>query len=209
MRPAKVANRRIVILAEGDTERAAKAHIKAFLDARAGKLPKVRLETSIFDGGLKEPEVRGRTEKFLRDPATLGVIALVDMYPQFRGQTPAQARGLVRAWMPSDPRCHAHVANHDFEAWLLHGWDALLKQSGVTSIRKPWSRFPEQVNHDNPPAHRIRSLFQEGKPPRKYKKPIDGRRLFEKLDLAQVAAVCPELKALLNRLLELCGYPPL
>lgn len=66
---------------------------------------------------------------------------------------------------------------------------------------------PEDINHGNPPAHRLRDLFQEGKPPRKYKKPIDGKKLFEKLDLAQVAAVCPEFKALLNTMLALCEYP--
>jgi len=200
-------NRRIVILAEGDTERAARNHIKRFVDGRAGNLPKVRLETSIFDGGLTEQEVRGRTTKFLSGDSTLGVIALVDMYPQFKGLTPARAKKIVRSWMPDDPRCHAHVAKHDFEAWLLHGWDALLKQSGVTGPRKRWSPSPEEVNHDNPPARRVRALFQEGKPPRKYKKPVDGMKLFEKLDLAEVASVCPELKSFLDKLLQLCGYP--
>ena len=110
--------------------------------------------------------------------------------------------------MPADPRCHVHVARHDFEAWLLVGWDALCKQAGVAP-KKPWSGQPESVNHGNPPAHRIAELFQAGKPPRKYKKPIDGKKLFEKLALEQIAAVCPEFKAFLNCLLTLAGYATL
>lgn len=196
---------KIVILAEGDTERAAREHLKRFLDARAAARPKVGLQTSIFDGGLDERGVSGRAEKFLADKTVVGVIALVDVYPQFPGGA-AEAKRTVRAWLPEDPRCEVHVAKHDFEAWLLHGWQAIVKQSGVTSNPKPWGLRPEDINHNNPPAHRLRDLFSQGKPPRKYKKPIDGKKLFEKLDLAQVAAVCPELKAFLNTLLRLSGY---
>jgi hypothetical protein len=107
--------------------------------------------------------------------------------------------------MPQDPRCHVHVARYDFEAWLLFGWAALCKQAGVEK-KKPWGTQPESVNGGSPPAHRIGALFQSGKPPRKYKKPIDGKKLFEKLDLEQVANVCPEFKAFLNCLLKLAEY---
>lgn len=196
---------KIIVLAEGDTERAAKEHLKSFLDGRAGDRPKVGLQTSLFDGALDQRGVFGRTEKFLTDPSVAGVIALVDLYPQFTGGL-EDAKKTVRSWMPDDPRCHVHVAKHDFEAWLLHGWAAIVKQSGVTSNPKPWGTRPEDINHNKPPAHRLGELFAQGKPPRKYKKPIDGRKLFEKLDLAQVATVCPELKAFLNTLLQLAGY---
>ena len=195
-------------MAEGDTERAARQHLKRFLDERAGVQPKVRLQVITFDGALKEADVRGRAEKFLSNPNVIGVIALLDVYPQFKGDLDS-ARKTVSSWMPKDSRCHVHFAKHDFEAWLLLGWEAILRQSGVKSGLKPWGSRPEEINHDKPPAHRLLKLFQQGDPPRRYKKPIDGKKLFELLDLAQVAAACPEFKAFLNALLTLAEYEPL
>ena len=48
----------------------------------------------------------------------------LDVYPEFKSA--ADARAIVTSWMPPDTRCRAHVACHDFEAWLLVGWEALL-----------------------------------------------------------------------------------
>jgi Domain of unknown function (DUF4276) len=208
LKPVVAPNRTIVVMAEGDTERAARPHLKRFLDERAGVRPKVRLQVTTFDRALKEADVRGRAEKFLSDPNVIGVIALLDVYPQFKGDLDS-AKKTVSSWMPKDPRCHVHFAKHDFEAWLLLGWEAILKQSGVKSGLKPWGPRPEEINRDKPPAHRLSKLFQQGDPPRKYKKPIDGKKLFERLDLTQVAAACPEFKAFLNALLTLAKYDPL
>jgi hypothetical protein len=206
--PPAPANQTIVVMAEGATERAAQNHLKQFLDGRAGSLPKVRLQVNIFNGALHEADVHGRAKKFLSDPNVIGVIALLDVYPQFKGDLEV-ARKTIRSWMPTDPRCHVHFAKHDFEAWLLPGWSAILKQSGVKSSPKPWGSRPEDINQGNPPAHRLASLFQRGQPPRKYKKPIDGKKLFESLDLVTVATACPEFKAFLNTLLTIAKYPPL
>lgn len=209
MKPAASPNRKIVVMAEGDTERAARPHLKEFLDARAGGRPKVRLEVSRFDGALREAEVRGRAQKLLSDPGVIGLVALLDLYPQFRGEDVPAARKRVAAWMPDDPRCRVHFAKHDFEAWLLPGWSAIIKQSRVRSAPRPWGTRPEDIDQDKPPAHRLAELFRQGQPPRRYKKPIDGRRLFEQLDLEDVAACCPEFKAFLNSLLALAEYEPL
>ena len=205
MTPRNHGNRVILVLVEGDTERAAREHLKRFLDSRAGERPLVRLQMSVFDRGLAEAEVRGRAEKALASSATIGVIALTDLYPKFA--SPAAARQTIAQWLPKDPRCHVHVAKHDFEAWLLHGWTAILRQAGIVGNRKPWGSKPEDVDGTNPPAHRLRDLFQQGKPPRKYKKPVDGKKLLELLRLEDVAAQCPELKSFLNTLLSLAGYP--
>jgi hypothetical protein len=205
VKPAALSNRTVVVMAEGDTERAACGPLKQFLDQRAGTRPKVRLQINSFHGALKESEVRGRAQKFLSDPNVIGVVALLDLYPQFKNGL-SDARKTVTAWMPKNRRCHVHFAKHDFEAWLLLGWDAILSQSGVKSGLKPWGLHPEEINHNNPPAHRLTDLFQRGCPPRKYKKPIDGKKLFEKLDLPEVAKVCPEFKAFLNTLLTLAQY---
>ena len=198
-------NRTIWIIAEGKTERAAKDHLKKFMDERAavqGEQSRVRLREVPQDGGLKAAKVRALAKVAVEDPTIVGIVALTDVYPAFHSAE--EARRTVQSWLPDDPRCQAHVAAHDFEAWLLVGWEALTAQAGVGALR-PWGAHPEQVNGGHPPAHRISALFQQGKPPRKYVKPIDGKKLFEKLDLAAVASRCPQFRAFLNGLLGLAG----
>jgi len=65
------------------------------------------------------------------------------------------------------------------------------------------------VNHNKPPSKHIAELFEAGRCRDSYVKPRDARRILEGKDLAVAAAACPELKALLNRLLELSGSAPL
>ncbi|MBN1774488.1 MAG: DUF4276 family protein [Deltaproteobacteria bacterium] len=202
---AGLSNRRIVVIAEGDTERAARNHLKEFLDARAGSLPRVRLHVAKLDGGLAERRVRDLADRHLREEGTLGVVALSDLYPRYRDA--ADAKRVIASWMPIDPRCHVHVAKHDFEAWLLADWRAVLRQAGVEG-RQPWGAKPEEIDVDRPPAHRLRELFAHGGRS-SYKKTVDGKKLFEALDLEAAAGQCPELRSFLNCLLALAGYPVL
>ncbi|MBI2892818.1 MAG: DUF4276 family protein [Deltaproteobacteria bacterium] len=196
----------IVLIVEGDTERAAKDHLKRFLDSHSGERPKARLKPVALDGGLSERRVRGLAEGVLRDPSVSGVIALTDLYPKFASAE--DALQTLRSWLPADTRCHAAVAKHDFEAWLLVGWEAIVRQARVGN-RQPWGAHPEEIDGNNPPAHRLSALFQQGPHPRRYKKPIDGKKLFEQTDLAGAAEQCPELRRFLNCLLSCAGYPPL
>lgn len=203
--------RKLVLLAEGDTERIVSAHFKSFLDQRAdseGK-PRVRLYAVAFNGSIMKANLQRRVEHHLNSPLTCGVVALADMYPEFKGMSAKAARDQLLGLMPKDERCRAHVAKHDFEAWLLAGWQAILDHGNIAS-KQPWGAQPEEINHGNPPAHRIRDLFDHhAKPHRKYKKPVDGLAIFKNLDLENVAAVCPEFRLFLNSLLELSGYEPL
>jgi len=196
---------RIVLLAEGRTERAAGAHFKRFLDEHAAHLPKVRLDVRSFDGALTANKIRRHCQLHLGDVDVRGVIALADAYPQFRGQDGAQAKATLRSWMPDDERCHACIALHDFEAWLLPGWSAITGRLG-SKQSYPWGP-PETVDDDKPPAHRLKEIFATKR--RAYVKPVDGKLLFEQLDLPEVAQRCPELKILLNTLLTAAGYPTL
>jgi hypothetical protein len=201
--------RRIVIIAEGDTERAAKDHLKRFLDGEAQRQarPRVGLHVVTYNGSVLRADLERRARQYLSDPSTVGVVALTDVYPEFHSADEARAK--LRALLPNDPRCHGHVAKHDFEAWLLVGWEAILRHARI-SDKKPWAGCPEAVNSGKPPAHRLQDLFnREAKPPRKYKKPIDGKRLFEALDLIEVSRRCPEFYQFLCCLMMLAGYKPL
>lgn len=202
-------SRRIVILCEGETERAAKKHLKGFLDARTTEGSLVGLVFRVFDGGLNQGKVANVCEKELEREGTLAVIALSDFYPAFKGKSAEQARAELRSWMPADPRCHACLAKHDFEAWLLVDSAAIARKARLNLNLRRLETNPENVNHDKPPAHHLHEIFQNGPKPRKYVKPVDGKALFENLDLVEAGHKCPELKRFLSCLLVASGCEPL
>jgi hypothetical protein len=72
-------------------------------------------------------------------------------------------------------------------------------------IMVPLGKNPEDVDHDKPPAYRIKELFEAGKCRSSYVKARDVNRILQGKDLLVSANACPELKALLNTKLQLCG----
>jgi hypothetical protein len=67
---------------------------------------------------------------------------------------------------------------------------------------------PESVNHNRPPSYRIKEIFNTGKSPRDYVKTRDAKRILEGKDLSVAVAACPELRAFINTILDLCGGQP-
>ena len=193
---------RIHILVEGQTEEAMKGHLVRFIHGRRGDRPRVGLHFVNLGGGLNKTNTQKQASRWLRESDTLGVIALTDVYPAFKSAE--EARETVASWLPSDDRCRPAVAAHDFEAWLLVGWTALVRRAGHDKLA-PWGAHPEKVNGNRPPAHRIGELFG-ARSRRPYQKPVDGRFLFEQLDLEVVAGKCPEFKRFVNAILDLAGY---
>ena len=128
------------------------------------------------------------------------VIGLADVYPDFKDAE--QAKTLMRQWVGKERRFHPHVAMHDFEAWLLPYWDRIQKLVGRN--RKPFGANPEQIDHGNPPAHRLKQLFEAGKRRDSYSKPRDAGRILKDADLMVSIEACPELKAFVNTILGLC-----
>lgn len=61
---------------------------------------------------------------------------------------------------------------------------------------------PETVNFDEPPAKLLDRLYSQ-KLRTSYKKVIDGRNLFAKLDPEVARAKCPMLRLMLDEMLEL------
>jgi hypothetical protein len=199
---------KIALIVEGETETAFLPHLRLFLQTRlAGRMPK--LDPVPYDGRIPTSEkLRRVVERLLGDrikPAD-AVIALTDVYtgtipPDF--QNAADAKAKMHEWVGKNDRFHAHAAQHDFEAWLLPFWPEI--QSLAGSNRAVPSPFPEQVNHNNPPAHRMKEIFRTGKRGRAYVKPRDAGRILKDKDLLVAANACPELKSFLNTILTLCG----
>lgn len=199
---------RIALLVEGKTETAFLPSLRTYLERRlAGTMP--RLDPVPYDGRIPTGEKLQRVVRRLledrRKPAD-HVIALTDVYtgsrpPEFATATDAKKK--MRQWVGKEPRFHPHVALHDFEAWLLCYWPAIQRLAGHN--RSAPAGNPEKVNHENPPARRIRGIFRIGTCRDAYVKPRDAKRILRDSDLSLAVAKCPELAALVNTILSVCG----
>jgi len=115
----------------------------------------------------------------------------------------ADAKAKMMVWVNNNDRFYAHVAQHDFEAWLLPYWPTIQKlaKHNMNAPAGP----PEQVNHDRPPAARIKEIFERGKCRDSYVKPRDALRILKDNDLAVAVEACAELKAFVNTIIWLSG----
>ncbi|SMG36013.1 DUF4276 family protein [Dethiosulfovibrio salsuginis] len=197
---------KIVIIVEGKTEKVFLPHLREFLkDKIPNRMPKI--EPLSYDGRIpKGDKLKNLVDKLLRDrrPADY-VIALTDVYtgsnpPDFKDAEDAKEK--MRIWVGKEPRFFPHAAQHDFEAWLLPYWKTI--QSLAKHDRGAPSATPELVNHGKPPAECIKEIFEAGKS-RSYSKTRDAARILKDNDLSVSIERCPELKKLVNRIIELCG----
>jgi hypothetical protein len=203
---------RIALIVEGATEQSFLPHLRNFLQTRLpGKMPK--FDPLPYDGRVPtENKLKRVVERLLSDrknPAD-AVIALTDVYtgsnpPEFTDG--GDARKKMREWVGDESRFYPHTAQHDFEAWLLPFWSDIQELAG--SNRAAPAGQPEKINHNNPPAHRIKDVFRTGTRGKSYVKPRDAGRILRGKDLLVVAQACPEFKAFLNTILTLCGADPI
>jgi hypothetical protein len=151
---------RIVLIVEGETEKAFLPTLRHFLNDRVlGRLP--RLVNDRRAGRIPTGDKLKRTVQRYLDEGTDAVIALTDVYTGTREFTDAaDAKKKMRQWVGPDPRFYAHAAQYDFEAWLLPYWDDIKRLSGTN--RNAPSENPESVNHMSPPAYRITEAFRTG-----------------------------------------------
>lgn len=196
---------KIEMIVEGKTEKVFLPHLRGLLQTRlAGQMPRIR--SLLYDGCIPtEQKLRRCVEGLLRDGAD-HVIAVTDVYtgskpPIFSDAKDARAK--MREWVGAEPRFHPHAAQHDFEAWLLPYWDSIQRLAG--SNRAAPKGSPEQVNHDNPPAHWIKEVFLSGNKGKAYVKPRDAGRILRDNDLMVAVRQCGELRSLVNTILTLCG----
>jgi hypothetical protein len=187
---------------EGRTEKAFRAHLIHFLKSRlTTKMPK--LDFQLYHGALPTGDKLKRiVTRLLHDkknPAD-AVIALTDVYPAFKSAT--HAKELMKAWVGKETRFYPHVALHDFEAWLLPYWERIRTLSKTN--HRPPGKNPEQVNHTNPPAHRLHHEFESGSRRDSYVKTRDVGRILKDQDLLVSINACPEFKKFINSILQLC-----
>ena len=136
---------KIAILMEGETERSFLPCLREFLSPRLlGKMP--RLIPNKYDGRIpKQEKLKRVVEALLRgqEPDAGHVIALTDVYTGSNDfQDAGDAKQKMQSWVGPNDRFHAHVAQHDFEAWLLPYWPAIQElarhnRTAPRAIRNP------------------------------------------------------------------------
>lgn len=198
---------KIVLIVEGKTEMAFLPYLKIFLKSHLNdKMPEI--DVSPCHGRIPTEEKLMRVVQRLLGGSTPAdhVIALTDVYtgsqpPEFQDAKDAKAK--MRRWVGNEPRFHPHAAQYDFEAWLLPYWDSIQKLAGHNTAAPAGN--PETVNHNNPPARRIKAIFRIGTCRDSYVKPREAGRILRDNDLSIAIKACPELKALINTIIHVCG----
>lgn len=196
---------RIVIIVEGNTEKAFKDPILAFVHNRLGaSKPKPRIEWRPSQGRIETGDrLRIRVAKHLKSGAS-HVVALTDVYTGSRDFKDADdAIAKMRSWVPDEDRFHPHAAQYEVEAWLLPYWDRILALASSNKRRPAMS--PEQVNHQTPQSKVIADAFRSGGGRRRYEKVRDAKAILKGADLADSINACPNFKAFMNTLLTLSG----
>ena len=198
---------KITVIVEGGTEKAFGAHLRDFLQPRlTGRMP--NLDFLPYHGRIPSGEKLRRSVNHLlfdrRSPSD-HVIALTDVYtganpPDFFDASDAKSK--LRLWVGDEPRFHPHAAQFEFEAWLLPYWTRIQEMAGHNQAAPGGD--PESVNHNNPPARRIKEVFRRGRGRYDYVKPRDASRILREQDLSLAIGFCPELKSLVNSILSIC-----
>ncbi len=102
--------------------------------------------------------------------------------------------------MVNHPRFFHFFAVHEIESWLLSQPDIF-----PVKVRKAFPKkiqTPELVNFNEPPAKLLERLYPLHVK-RSYKKVVNGKELFDKLDPNTAYDKCPHLKKLLDKMLEM------
>lgn len=189
---------KIKIICEGKTEKAFKDCLHSFLQPLLpGKMPALKFD--VHQGSIPTDDKLKRVVGQLLKSSD-AVIALTDVYPDYLDANDAKTK--LRQWVGPEPRFYPHAAQHDFEAWLIPFWPRVTKLAGRAA--KSPGKNPEKINHGHPPAHRFNQLFQAGSSRDGYNKPRDAKRILQDADLTTAIIVCPELKAFVNTIIQLC-----
>ena len=169
-----------------------------------------RLDMFLYDGRIpKGDDLRRKVENLLsgRQPSD-AVMALTDVYTGTNDfLDAADAKAKMRQWVGPNASFYPHVAQYDFEAWLLPYWNDIQKLAGHNRKAPPGA--PESVDHNHPPSYHLREIFRIGTGRDHYSKLRDAHRILRNKDLAIAAAQCPELKAFLNTIITLSGGVPI
>lgn len=201
---------KFVLFIEGHTENIALPQfLKKWLDPR---LPNpVGIKTVRFEGWpelVKDAPRKanmhlGGTDK----DEIIAVISLLDLFgPTFYPSHVKESKERYD-WAKKDiedkvnqTKFFQFFAVHEVEAWLLSEPTIFPVDVGKALTEK--TAHPEMVNFDEPPAKLLERLYRKHVK-RSYKKVVNGKELFGKLDPSIAYNKCPRLQQLLDKMLDL------
>ena len=194
---------KISLIIEGNTEKAFIPKLREYLQTLLpGNMPVIHPVSQ--KGRIPSGDELDRlVDKLLRqgrNPAD-HVIALTDVYPDYADA--ADAKTKMRQSVKNQSRFHAHAAQFEFEAWLIPYWPRI-QQLAKHNQTVPRGN-PEIINHNTPPSRLLKEVFRRGGSRDDYVKVRDADRILKDQDLNEAIQQCPELKSLVNTILDICG----
>jgi hypothetical protein len=201
---------KFILFVEGYTEdKALPQFLKKWLDPRLAK--PVGIKTVRFEGWqelVKDTPLKANMH--LKGPQKddiIAVISLLDLYGPTFYPTHLTNSEERCAWAKKEiedkvnhTKFFQFFAVHEIEAWLLSEPEIFpfdVKRAFPDTIRQP-----EIVNFNEPPAKLLARLYPKCIR-RSYKKVVNGKELFRRLDPNIAYGKCPNLKELLDKMLEL------
>ena len=201
---------KFILFVEGYTEYyALPKFFKKWLDPQL--INPVGVQAVRFDGWpelIKDAPIKAGM--YLNGPAkdkVIAVISLLDLYgPSFYPSNIITSEDRY-AWSKKaieskvdQPKFYQFFAVHEVEAWLLS--DPGIFPLGVKNAFPDKINNPETVNFNEPPAKLLERLYSSHTR-HSYKKLVNGKDLFSRLDPDVAYQKCPKLKTLLDKMLEL------
>jgi hypothetical protein len=201
---------RFILFVEGYTEdKTLPQFLKKWLDPRLTN--PIGIRTVRFEGWahlVKDTPLKAKMH--LNGPHKddiIAVVSLLDLYgPTFYPNELTECKeryNWAKEYMEkqvNQPKFFQFFAVHEVEAWLLSQPDIFplkVKNAFPNKIQNP-----ETVNFNEPPAKLLERLYPLHIR-RSYKKVVNGKELFGKLDPEVAYQKCPKLKELLDKMLEL------
>ncbi|MFM8333787.1 MAG: DUF4276 family protein [Candidatus Methylumidiphilus sp.] len=202
---------KFIMFVEGYTEdKALPKFLQRWLDSRLPQ--RVGIKTIRFEGWSElVKDAPQKAKLHLCGPKggdIIAVISLLDLYgPTFDYPKDKTSPDEKYDWAKQNiekqvgqDRFFQFFAVHEVEAWLLS--DPRLFPLEIQSAFPSKIKLPETVNCNEPPAKLLERLYPLHIR-RKYKKVTNGKDLFDKLDPNIAYDKCPNLKAMLDKMLEL------
>ena len=200
---------KFILFVEGYTERDVMAQfLKRWLDPRLQQ--NIAVELVRFEGWQEMvKDIPKKALMYLEGPENqdiISVVGLLDLYgPTFYPMSKNNVQERLD-WAKHEieskvqhEKFKMFFAVHEVEAWLLSQPDIFPKE--IQKHLKEESKNPENVDFDEPPAKFLDKIFMK-ETKRGYKKTVHGSQLFRKLDPNTAYSKCPNLKKMLDYMLE-------
>lgn len=201
---------KFILLVEGHTERDAAADfLKRWLDERLSR--NVKIQVVYFRGygnfWRKAPRTAAKYLQGREAASIIAVIGLIDLYgPKFYPDNVSTCQSRLQ-WATGEmerqvryEKFRMFFAVHEFEAWILAQPSSL--PFDIPRNLSHRMEQPETINFLEPPSYLLNRLFRQAKRV-DYKKTSDGIKLFKKVDPRVAYERCPNLKRMLDTMLDL------